>query len=301
MKINIPGKTFLVGEYSVLMGGSALGIATKPFFEIIYNSAISDRTIADPPLVFHPASAAGLYLKKYSKSIQPPFITIKDPYPLGGFGRSTAEYFAVAIPELLKKESTFYDIFAEYKSLHSGSGADLAFQYFGKICLADPSLQFYQTFNWHFENLDFFILSTGLKISTHEHLSEIKNNKKLDSLRDLPVLSNKITRVFSENREFEFLALMKEWCKLLNFHGLTHTHSLEMKAQLESFDSIKLAKPCGALGADVMIIFFAKTHQETVKNHLLQNKFHIQAHSSDLSAGVASQIQNQQQGLVDVV
>jgi len=68
-------------------------------------------------------------------------------------------------------------------------------------------------------------------------------------------------------------------------------NSLKIKAQLESFEFVKLAKPCGALGADVLIVFFAKAHKETVKNHLLQNKFQIQAHSSDLTEGVKSQIE----------
>ena len=33
MKLAIPGKTFLVGEYAVLVGGKALGVATEPYFE----------------------------------------------------------------------------------------------------------------------------------------------------------------------------------------------------------------------------------------------------------------------------
>lgn len=118
-------------------------------------------------------------------------------------------------------------------------------------------------------------------------------------MRDLPALSDKITRVYAENKEFEFLSLMKDWCKLLEAHGLTHINSLEMKAQLESFEPIKLAKPCGALGADVILVFFAKSHKKTVHNFLVQNKFNnkfqdkfkIQAHSTDLIQGLASQFE----------
>lgn len=276
MKLSIPGKTFLVGEYSVLLGGSAIGLATKPCFEITYNEPSR--------LDFHPASPAGCYLKKHNKSVS---VSIKDPYISGGFGRSTAEYFAVVSPDLLETNQEFYKILEEYKSLHSGSGVDLAFQYFGRVCLADPIIQFYQTFSWQFENLDFYIISTGLKINTHEHL----NNLKLNSLRDLPALSDKITRVYAENKEFEFLSLMKDWCKLLEAHGLTHANSIGIKHTLESFEPIKLAKPCGALGADVIIVFFAKSHKETVHNFLFQNKFQVQAHSSDLTDGVASQLE----------
>lgn len=280
MKLQIPGKTFLVGEYSVLLGGAALGIATKPCFEIDYE--FSNET-SNVPVVFHPESPAALYLKKYNKTLS---VSIKDPYPHGGFGRSTAEYFAVAASDILEKNQNFYSIMDEYKSLHSGSGIDLAFQYFGNICLADPLIQFYQSFNWHFENLDFYILSTGIKIPTHEHIKSLD----LKSLQALPILSNQIAQIYAENKEFEFLSLMKQWCALLEKHQLTHPNSLAMKAQLESFESIKLAKPCGALGADVIIVFFAKSHKLTVKNFLDENNYLVQAHSSDLAPGVSSEM-----------
>ncbi len=279
MKFEVPGKTYLVGEYSVLLGGSAIGLATNPCFEINYDP----NSKKNEQVQFHPESPAALYLAQYQKTIR---ATIKDPYIQGGFGRSTAEYWSAIVPDLLKKELSFNDILTEYKKLHSGSGIDLAFQYFGNICLADPLIQFYQTFNWHFENLDFFIISTGKKIATHDHLK----NLDLKILKDLPVLSNRITQVFAENKEFEFLSLMKQWCAKLQELGLTHPNSIELRGLLESCDSIKLAKPSGALGADVIIVFFAKSHRETVKNFLFQNNIQMQAHSNDLAIGISSQL-----------
>ena len=283
MKLAVPGKTYLVGEYSVLLGGSALGLATRPCFEIDYSVSTE---ISNPPAImeFHVDSPASRYLKKYNKTVSAYF---KDPYLCGGFGRSTAEYWAVVVPDLININHEFYEVLKEYKSLHEGSGIDLAFQYFGNVCLADPTIQFYQNFKWHFENIDFYIISTGLKVATHEHLKTID----LKSLHELPILSNRITQVFAENKEFEFLSLMKQWCALLEAHQLTHPNSLKMKHHLESFVSIKLAKPCGALGADVIIVFFAKSHKTSVHNFLLENKYQIQAHSSDLVEGVTSQIE----------
>ena len=277
MKFNVPGKTYLVGEYSVLLGGSAIGLATNPCFEIEYDSKTEEQ------VGFHSESPAARYLALHKKSI---VVSIKDPYLNGGFGRSTAEYWSAVVPDLLKQEQNFVSILAEYKSNHLGSGIDLAFQYFGHICLADPLIQFYQTFNWHFENLDFFVISTKMKIATHEHLK----NLDLASLKDLPTLSNRITQVFAENKEFEFLSLMKQWCSLLQERGLTHPNSIELKRLLESCESIKLAKPCGALGADVIIVFFAKSHRETVKNFLFQNNIQMHAHSTDLAPGISSQL-----------
>lgn len=282
MKLEVPGKTYLFGEYSVLLGGAAIGLATQPCFQINYQPP---TPAAAPGLIqFHPESPAARYLEKHKKSVA---ATLQDPYLLGGFGRSTAEYWAVLIPDLLTNPRDFHALLAEYKSLHQGSGIDLAFQYFGSVCLADPTHGFFQTFSWHFENLDFFVLSTGKKIATHEHLKTLD----LDSLKDLPALSEKLTHVYAENKEFEFLSLMKQWCALLMEHKLIHPDSLELKARLESFESIKLAKPCGALGADVILVFFAKSQKESVKNFLYQNDFLIQAHSSDLAPGVHAQLE----------
>lgn len=290
MKLSVPGKTYLVGEYSVLLGGAAIGIATEPSFQIeFHNTALQPKAGTQstgepqPTQVLHPESPAALYYKKH-KLLRS--FSLTDPYPHGGFGKSTAEYWAAVFPDLHEKNPNFPDLLKEYKSFHQGSGTDLAFQFYGRICLADPIIQFYQTFNWHFENLDFYILATGHKIITHEHLK----NLNLATLKELPPLSNRITQVFAENREFEFLSLMKQWCAMLEKHQLVHPHSLKLKMQLESFDAIKLAKPCGALGGDVIIVFFAKSHKESVKNDLLQNGFLVQAHSSDLAPGIINQL-----------
>lgn len=288
MKLEVPGKTYLFGEYSVLLGGAAIGLATQPCFQINFQTSTQTKTQTSPAESgthqFHPESPAARYLAKHGKSVS---VSLHDPYLLGGFGRSTAEYWAAIIPDLLTNPRDFHSLLTEYKSLHQGSGIDLAFQYFGSICLADPKLGFFQTFSWHFENLDFFVISTGKKIATHEHLKTLD----LDSLKELPVLSEKMTHVFAANKEFEFLSLLKQWCALLGKHNLIHPDSLEMKAKLESFESIKLAKPCGALGADVILIFFAKSQKESVKNFLYQNDYLIQAHSSDLAPGVSAQLE----------
>lgn len=276
MKLQIPGKTYLVGEYSVLLGGAALGLATKPCFEVSFNSS--------SPIEFHPESPAGRYLKKHNQAAR---VSLKDPYASGGLGRSTAEYLSVLSPNLMTHpEVLFSEILKEYKSLHTGSGIDLAFQYFGQVCLAQPAQQNFQTLSWGFENLDFFIVSTGLKIKTHEHLQSLN----IQSLSELPRMSDQVIEAFLGEREDEFIGLMHDWCSLLQVHSLTHAHSLELKNSIESHELIHLAKPCGALGADVLLVFFDKNNVEAVKKDLLNKKIKIQAHSLDLVEGVEAQI-----------
>ena len=271
MKILVPGKTFLVGEYAVLLGSAALGLATKPCFEIDFGAK---------GFTPHPESPAGLYLKKHSLNLS---CSLTDPGP-GGFGRSTAEYLAAIAGRGPEK---FRNILVEYKSLCNGSGIDLAFQYFGNLCLADPSIQFYQTFSWHFESLDFLIVSTGVKVSTHEHLATLDHKK----LSGLPALANKITQVYAENKESEFLQLMTTWTEMLKGLGLTHQNSLELSSIITSFNEVKLVKPCGALGADVLLVFFERQNRNSVSQFLTDKKIKIQAGSADLCNGAEAQLQ----------
>lgn len=298
MKFFVPGKTFLVGEYAVLLGGPSLGLATKPYFEFDYLDDIAesdlDTTRLKTEKSFHPDSPAGMLVRKHNLKLN---FYYKNHYleqdVLGGFGASTAEYLIALTPLLLQKKMSFFDILKEYKELHAGhavkpSGNDLAFQYFGQLTLADSALNFYQNFDWNFSSLDFYILATGQKVPTHEHLASLDLNR----IQDLPALSNQITKVYAENKADDFMALMREWCDKLEEKNLTHLHSLHLRQQLEKNENILLAKPCGALGADVMLVFFKRQHGQEVLRYLEELPVQIMAGSDELSHGFATQMRN---------
>jgi mevalonate kinase len=220
--------------------------------------------------------------------------SIENPYG-GGFGYSAAEYWAATLPDLLRDKPHFSDILSEYRKNHNGSGIDLAFQYFGRVCLADQMVQFYQNFNWHFENLDFAVLRTGFKVPTHEHINQLERT----SLKTLPDQSEKVIQAFSRNREFEFLAELRKWADLLQSLGLTTEKSIILRNEIEKFPAIKLAKPCGALGADVILIFFAKSQRASVSAFLQERHHQPVAYSEDLSPGLQLQISQQGEKHVD--
>jgi len=280
----IPGKTFLVGEYAVLLGGPALGLATAPCFEFTVGGTNTES--------FHPESPAGKYLARHGLRSK---ISFTDPYGLsgirGGFGRSTAEYLAAITPELLEKKSSVYDILKEYKDLHSEqkvrpSGMDLVFQYLGGVTMADQQLQLFQNFDWNFLNLDFALIYSGVKVQTHDHLATLD----LEHLKELPPLASQICNVYAKNNEDEFLYLMSHWSDLLKAKNLTHSRSLEIRTLLESTGVIKLVKPCGALGADVLIAFFDRADRNQVRQLLTEKKYHYVAGSEDLASGLVSQL-----------
>lgn len=298
MKFFVPGKTFLVGEYAVLLGGASLGLATKPYFEFDYLEDVAESDLDLKRLKteksFHPDSPAGMLVRKHKLKFN---FYYKNHYleqgVLGGFGASTAEYLIALTPILLKQKKGFFDILNEYKELHAyqavkPSGNDLAFQYFGQVTLADSALNFYQNFDWNFASLDFSVISTGQKVPTHEHLADLDLNR----LKDLPALSQQITKVYAENRPDDFIALMREWCDKLEEKNLTHLHSLHLRKQLEKNENILLAKPCGALGADVMLVFYKRRDSLEVIKYLEEQPVQIMAGSDELSHGFATQIRN---------
>lgn len=285
MKYCVPSKTFLVGEYSVLVGGPALGLATLPCFEISYPED-------DNEFRFHPDSPAALYLK--DKNITR-YTHIYDPYAVqgvkGGFGKSTTEYFAAALPEILKTKKTVVEIQKDYLSLFKSqkvkpSGVDLLIQYLGNVAFIRPQDQIYQSLKWRFSDLNFFILSTGLKIPTHEHLEKLN----LSELKEVPAVSNQVIDAYLYKESQDFLIAMKEWVQTLRKLKLTHPVAVEMKEQLEKIPKISLVKPCGALGADVMLVFFCQQDLKEIENQLRQLKFKIHGDRESLTEGLMSYV-----------
>ena len=320
MNIRIPGKTFLVGEYSVLLGGPALGLATQPTFDfqIIKSKPVSTSSTTETsqlvssvllPFKVHCESPAGMYVRQHadffsSCNLQNDFfvfdeVIFSNSYlqqgVVGGFGQSTAEYLLVWYiknNQSPKKENfLFADIRKEYRDLHVNktmkpSGIDLAFQYYGHVCLAKPDEEIYQNMIWPFANLDFYIISTGLKVPTHQHLSDLNKNQ----LESLPQLSNEVIQTFLKKDQSAFLEMMDRWVKSLQEKNLTHPHSIEIIKNLESVPSIELAKPCGALGADVIIVFFLQSQKQRVREILQKMKLNIIAEVGDLCKGFKDEL-----------
>jgi len=285
MKYFVPSKTFLTGEYSVLVGGAALGLATSPNFEISYLQQSA-------PDIFHVDSPAGRYLKKNKKSLA---IHFHDPYlsrgVQGGFGRSTSEYFAAAIPDLLKNKKTPVEIKEEYLSFFEKenvkpSGMDLLIQYLGGVAYVNPVDNKYKSLAWKFSELNFFLISTGLKIKTHEHLAGLD----LKRIEDLPQYSNQVIDSYLNKTSDKFLQSLKAWTEHLKQRQLTHLSALDFKQTLEKIENVKLVKPCGALGADVMIVFFDHDKKEQVYEDLRQRKMKIQASREDLTEGLVKYV-----------
>lgn len=127
-KISIPGKVFLLGEYGILGGGSALLAAVPPKFDFEWSRGVG----------VHPESPAGKWLLRKGEALSA--LKFTDPTS-GGFGASTAQFLA-AWQFTHELEAALSDIdvqqcWLDYRSIveKKASGADLVAQAVGESCL----------------------------------------------------------------------------------------------------------------------------------------------------------------------
>lgn len=287
MTLQVPGKTFLVGEYSVLAEGLSLGIATKPYF--IFTD--SEFTAQPDTYLTHPDSAAGLFLKSGPDHQRLP--PIVNPYQVGGFGLSTAEFIqAWCLKRQCWKITTeiFPQIYNDYRSVFDRtpdlqrikpSGADVMTQLVGGIAYFNSKNFSYEKLNWPFAEIEFSIISTGQKIPTHEHLKQVNRQ----GLENFPNVSNPVVQMFLNKDQPGFLEGLKNWRDFLRDRDMQHNISCEIVEVLERKPEVLLAKPNGALGADTITVFYKHVHKVTVKNYFKDLKLSLITDRDQLAQG----------------
>lgn len=219
---------------------------------------------------------------------------IQSKLNLGGFGKSTAEFISAWIfknniknlddlrsTNLQKIFSDYLNLYVETESMKP-SGADLVCMLLGKVAYFKKSVVESEALNWSFKNLDFAIISTGLKVNTHEHL----NNLNKTVIEDLPLKSQIVVNSYLDNNEQLFINSLSEWSNLLYSKKLQNEDVWIQKGSIEKNKKILLAKPNGALGADTMTILFERLNKEAVIDDLKSANYTICATSENLSEGV---------------
>ncbi len=285
MTYHIPGKTFLLGEYAALVGGSALGLATRPGFEVSYETD-TNKSLQQFCSLFTPGSPAAAAYNAHPE-LQ---IRFKDLVKFGGFGKSTAEYLSVILPTL-NHMSDFTAIRNEYKKIareagSAVSGVDLAIQIFGKVLHFDATTQSFASYPWKYTNLEFLLVATGVKVKTHEHLHQLD----LSKLKNFPAVSDRLIQQCLNGDKNDLIEAVNEWHLFLKSNKLVHEHSANLHAALISNKEILAAKPCGALGADVILILCDAEKASHVKNIVSNMGLVTVAESKDLCDGVLTQI-----------
>ena len=75
-RLQIPSKTFILGEYAVLEGAPCLGAATTPCFEMIFAPSAEKQSAVSG---FHPESPAGKFFRDHQDIFDSTKIQFMDP------------------------------------------------------------------------------------------------------------------------------------------------------------------------------------------------------------------------------
>jgi mevalonate kinase len=254
--LSIAGKTFLAGEYLALRGGPAVVLATEPRFQL---KVLEKKSTQNP---FHPKSPAGLFYLEHHDFFSCFQLDFQDPYQsLGGFGASSAQFALLhALKQLnqtvFEESERFIDwheILKDYRKIsvdqeNPPSGADIVGAVSGAVTWFDRSHGKVQTFAWPFQEYDFGLYHTGVKLSTHEHLAslgEFSSDK----------MGQALGGVHQGLKEVSFdllLAGLRDFQDILLEQKLVAAHTGKILSELKKNSDILFAKGCGALGSDVI-------------------------------------------------
>jgi mevalonate kinase len=292
-ELSVAGKTFLAGEYLALTGGPALILSTEPRFRL----QVSRSNHGQNP--FHPDSPAGRLWLEDSEFFSQYALKFIDPYQIGGFGASSAQFALLHAFRQLKEEvfgeaERFFDwhqMLQDYRRLgktegHAPSGADIVGVSAGGITWFDRNNGKLQTFAWPFQEIDFFVAHTGKKLATHEHLKTLPEFSVEGFESAMGELQQGLIHLNFE----KFLNGLRRYRSLLSEKGWVAPHTAEKLRVLDQEDKILFAKGCGAMGSDVILVFCEKFHSKDVQSLLWANELQVIADSSQLGQGL--QIRN---------
>jgi mevalonate kinase len=285
--LSAPSKTFLVGEYAVLTNGSALVLNTSPRFELHVQRG--DFECSGIP----EGSPAWRWLQARRPLLDGFQLEFKDPHTgLGGLGASGAQFLLVhTLTTCLQSDfaavmegSDLMDVWNDHQVLTNsqGSGADIWAQCTGGVTRVEMSVPTAQTMTWPYPDLAWSIVRTHQKVATHEHLTALDRSQL--SLLVRP--AHDCVEAFDRAPEEVFLSKLKDFSNALRELNLQAPTTMSLSQVLESENWCLLAKGCGALGADTVLMFYHLTEKERVATFLKKQRLTTIATSQDLSHGL---------------
>lgn len=289
MIISVPSKTFLLGEYAVLDQAPSILVNTTPRFVVSIGTQDSLQKKAED--AFHKDSPSYAWIKENHELFSDARISIEDPYQnQGGFGLSSAEFNCVYLYSLVKQNKNWYDadlqqIWNRYRHVQKNnavlpSGADVISQWVGGVCLFSPEPFNVQSVTWPFADLDFALIKTGQKLSTWEHLKHIEGV----SFEDLKSCVYEAFKMIQTESAEAFVDVVNRYAQILEKMDLITPESRSILEKLRKNSSILAAKGCGALGAEVIVVFFKTKDEDEIQN-LLQD-YNIIGRSNTLTQGI---------------
>lgn len=295
VRLTVPSKTFLIGEYAVLKGGSALVLATEPRFQAIISTPGEGRLEN-----IHRNSPAGLWARENKETFQNIDFTFTDPHEgRGGFGASSAQFLLTWIWNQL--ESTPFSklsegvdlqaVLGDYKSLFEQqkikpSGADVVAQSTGGLTQLSMNPLKVDALEWPFEDLDFLIVPTGKKIPTHTHLESLTE----DGLENLKTLANDACAAVRGKNRDGLIECLRKYAEELDAQNKVAEHTRSILKKWSAVPGVLAAKGCGALGSDSFVLLVEKEKSLELREKLTSEKLPVLASALSLSPGLGMQL-----------
>lgn len=284
----------MAGEYLALLGGPALILSTEPRFRL--QVARATAMTSNP---FHPDSPAGKLWASDAGFFSQYQLRFQDPYQIGGFGASSAQFALLHAFWQLKEDifgeaERFFDwheMLHDYRSFgktggYAPSGADVVGVCAGGLTWFDRGNGKLQTFAWPFQEMEFFVAHTGRKLTTHEHLKTLSSFSAEGFEAAMQQIQNGLIHL-----DFtEFLNGMKAYRQLLAEKDWIADFTVQTVEALEKNPKIIFAKGCGAMGSDVILAICEKCHAKEVQHVLTDAGLQVIADSSQVGRGL--QIRN---------
>ena len=263
MNFTAGSKTFLVGEYNVLFGGSCVVLITHPEFSLSLTAgAKSIRGI--------PKSSPGYRFYENHADVFKNFsINFNDPhFCAGGFGASSAQYALLYKAYLKISENEFsiekfldeYHKLAEPNQKVLPSGADCLAQFFNHSIYYNSAKKIVEKIDFNFSNIAFRIFKTKTKVRTHEHLRELSN---IDTT-NLSKFSDLVYKSILTSNEQSFCENLQEFFQELQKLNLVCAETSFMVSQILQIPGVRAAKGCGARSADTILVVVDKNYEEQV-------------------------------------
>jgi mevalonate kinase len=289
--LTAPGKTFLLGEYIALDGGSTLTVTTNPRF------ALTIDTDAPGVSNIHPDSPAGRLLQAHPSYAQKHRCQFVDPHHgRGGLGASSAQFLLVyqAIHGLTSstpidwQPADIAELLACYhRHAWSGqgvkpSGADVIAQAVGQVCQYTREPFSLRSAPWPFDDVAFIIAHTGNKLATHQHLSDVPAypGEALEAIAQAAIAS------FHQGQAAAFVQAVQAYADCLADHHLVAEHTRQLLTKLRPLPGVLAGKGCGAMGADTLLILARPAAIASLTDWLRQHCLTPVAYAQDISEGV---------------
>lgn len=288
IRLSLPSKTFLAGEYAVLGQAPALVINSGPRFELVAKRSSQTSVVGFPE-----GSPAMRWYEERKPLLNGWAIEFHDPHHrAGGFGASSAQFSSIHTLTTFLQSSmgkiseglNIENLWNDYQALTAsrGSGADVLAQTQGQIAYVDVRTASAYPLAWPYPELSFGIVRTHQKIQTHDHLGQIDRSQ-------MTLLARPATdciEAFGKENSQVFLSHLKTFATALKEFNLQAPASLNLIRLFEDQPWCLLAKGCGALGADTVLFFCPSQDKDKALAFVKKQSLTVVATPADLSDGL---------------